>query len=156
MLSKEFCINISYNYFLHISSPKSNHPKVSKIDMKEVMDTWLEQQGFPVVTVQRINSTSFRITQQSILDVKQKTMKRLSEKYNNSNNITKPGNSSTEKTSPSRLDDDDSANNSSISSSTKRGISFEDQLWHIPFTFITDKNSTETLVWIKEKGKSFY
>ena len=125
------------------------------MDMKEVMDTWLEQQGFPVVTVQRINSTSFKITQQSILDFKQKTLKRLSEKYNN-NNITKPGNSSTtEKALPSKLDVDvDSANNSSTftSSSTTKRTNFEEQLWHIPFTFVTDRNSTETLVWIKEKG----
>ena len=123
------------------------------MDMKEVMDTWLEQQGFPVVTVQRINSTSFKITQQSILDIKQKTLKRLSEKYNN-NNITKPGNSSTtEKASPSKVDVDvDSANNSSTSSSTTKRTNFEEQLWHIPFTFVTDRNSTETLVWINEKG----
>ena len=128
------------------------------MDMKEVMDTWLEQQGFPVVTVQRINSTSFKITQQSILDIKQKTLKRLSEKYNKTiinNNITKPGDSSTiEKASPSRLDVDvDSANNSfTSSSSTTKRTNFEEQLWHIPFTFVTDRNSTETLVWIKEKG----
>ena len=123
------------------------------MDMKEVMDTWLEQQGFPVVTVQRINSTSFKITQQSILDIKQKTLKRLSEKYNK-NNITKPGNSSTtEKASPSKLDVDfDSANNSSTSSPTTKRTNFEEQLWHIPFTFVTDRNSTETLVWINEKG----
>ena len=128
------------------------------MNMKEVMDTWLEQQGFPVVTVQRINSTSFKITQQSILDIKQKTLKRLSEKYNKTiinNNITKPGDSSTiEKASPSRLDVDvDSANNSfTSSSSTTKRTNFEEQLWHIPFTFVTDRNSTETLVWIKEKG----
>ena len=112
------------------------------MDMKEIMDSWLEQQGFPVVTVQRINGSTFRITQQSILDVKQKRLNQLMEKHNN-NNAT-AGNSSV-KISPPQFEDD--SNNSS-----ERRTSFEKQLWHIPFTFVTDKNSTETLVWIKEKG----
>ena len=149
--------------------------KVSKLEMKVVMDSWLEQQGFPVVTVQRINGSTFRITQQSILDVKQKTMGHVFMQRNKMANYTMGGNTN----SPSGNKNSSSENkisgsenkNSTIekknstggnhtplmplqddSNSTFSRRSFDGQLWHIPFTFVTDKNTTETLVWVNEKG----
>lgn len=104
------------------------------------MDSWVCQQGFPIVTVERIGERSFKLTQESILKAKDRVERNLevirSKTAANSPNST--------------IFKSDIVNENS--NMNKSFASKNDSLWHIPFTYITDQNNTESLVWFNTKG----
>jgi aminopeptidase N len=48
------------------------NPKLQALDIKMIMDTWTNQPGFPVVTINRISDTKLSVSQESIISLKQK------------------------------------------------------------------------------------
>lgn len=108
------------------------------------MDSWVCQQGFPIVTVQRISDSSFKLTQESILDAKGKVEKELEVI-----NSRTPTNSSKSTTLRSEITTENLPKNESADAMKN------DSIWHIPFTYITDQNNTESLVWFDTKGNHY-
>lgn len=78
------------------------------------MDSWTKQRSFPIVTVSRVDQSTFKLSQQSFLVSKAN----ITENSTKENQLT--------------------------------GVN--DTLWHVPFTYMTDKDTRAELVWFNEKG----
>ena len=131
---------------------------MSDLNISQIMNTWTKQKSFPVVTIKKINSTSYSITQESFLDAKQ------SIKTNNIRQREKIGNNSsimadyrqniTGVKIPTITNTTHSIEAASLKNKTE-SRPLTNATWIIPLTYITKNNNNETLVWMHEKSMWF-
>ena len=152
------------------------------------MNSWVNRRSFPIVTVERINATSFRLRQESFLAAKSAiqnqgtgnstqvvsqnttaaTLSGINATTFNKDNATSfNGNMThsttiknntkqlTEKIKRSEIEGEKSSEEHEKNNRQKNETT-DDTLWSIPFTYVTNIDAVETLVWFDQKGIFVY
>uniref|UniRef100_A0A7M5XDN7 Aminopeptidase n=2 Tax=Clytia hemisphaerica TaxID=252671 RepID=A0A7M5XDN7_9CNID len=144
----------------------------SHLNISSIMNSWINRRSFPIVTVTRLNQTTFHLKQQSFLaaknDIEQRELSgnlsvggknTTSVPYSNSTSakiarnmesrMEGSGNGTLQNSSKST--DDLLATKSHGSKQHSQGNGTDDTIWSIPFTYITDEDNSEKLLWFNEK-----
>ena len=145
------------------------------------MNSWVNRRSFPIVTVERINATSFRLRQESFLAAKS-AIQNQTQDTGNSTQVGLPLKNTTKSASVSGHNSTTSFNGNNTTFTVgnlaqsfsnnntkqpakrsedkgeekdhekKKNKTTDDTLWSIPFTYVTNIDAVETLVWFDQKG----
>ena len=127
------------------------------------MDSWVNRRSFPIVTVERVNKTSFRLRQESFLAAKSAIQNELSgnstaQRMTSYQNITATPNATITENSTLLSHNNTKQPGEKVkrseegTSSKQKNVTTDETLWFIPFTYVTNINDTETLLWFDQKG----
>ena len=141
------------------------------------MNSWINRRSFPIVTVTRLNKTTFQLKQQSFLAAKTDIERRessgnfsvsndnstsvshsnaTSAKIARDNNSKIETHGNTTKQNSSKSADEMLTTKGRASKQHDKENVTDATVWSIPFTYITDENHDEKLLWFNEKGRFIY